>query len=223
MSTERPSPPGKPYLVPENPEQQPDVITIRWSPPASDGGAPIIGYLVEHRRTGSPHWLRASPNLAEDTELTLTGLEPGWRYQFRVTAENDIGRSDPGELSEPLTVTLQRSAASAPHFNRELQDTIALENEKVEFVVQVIATPPPKISWYKDGFEIFSSRRTKIVTDNEQSTLIIHQAALEDEGEIKCTATNRAGHVVTKANLKLEGELAKILTMKTQFSPNFGC
>lgn len=201
---DRPSPPGKPYLVPETPDQQPDFITIRWSPPASDGGAPIIGYLVEHRRTGSPHWLRASPNLAVDTEFTLTGLEPGWRYQFRVSAENDVGRSDPGELSEPLTVTLQRSAATAPHFNRELQDTIALENEKVEFTVHVIATPPPKISWYKDGFEIFSSRRTKIVTENDQSTLIIHQAALEDEGEIKCTATNRAGHVVTKANLKLE-------------------
>lgn len=88
--------------------------------------------MVEHRRTGSPHWLRASPHLAPDTEFILTGLEPGWRYQFRITAENDIGRSDPGELSEPLTVLLQRSAASAPHFNRELRDTIALENETVK-------------------------------------------------------------------------------------------
>lgn len=112
----------------------------------------------------------------------------------------------PGELSEPLTVTPQKWAASAPFFNVELQDKIGLENEKVEFKVQVIGIPPPTISWYKDGFELFSSRRTKIVTEDDRSTFIIHQAALEDEGEIKCTATNRAGHAVTKANLKLEGK-----------------
>lgn len=104
-----------------------------------------------------------------------------------------------------LTVTSQRTAATSPHFNVELQDTIALENEKVEFTVHVVAIPQAKIAWYKDGFEIFSSRRMKIVTENDQSTFIIHQAALEDEGEIKCTATNRAGHSVTKAILKLEG------------------
>lgn len=72
-------------------------------------------------------------------------------------------------------------------------------------MVQVLATPAPKIAWYKDGFELFSSRRTKIHTENETSTLIIYQAALEDEGEIKCTATNRAGHAVTKAYLRLQG------------------
>lgn len=51
---------------------------------------------------------------------------------------------------------------------------------------------------------MFSSRRTKIINENTRSTLIIHQAALMDEGEIKCCATNRAGHVVTRAMLKLE-------------------
>lgn len=66
--------------------------------------------------------------------------------------------------------------------------------------------PTPKVAWYKDGFEIFSSRRQRIVTDNDISTLIIHQAALMDEGEIKCTATNRAGHAITKARLRLEGK-----------------
>lgn len=63
---------------------------------------------MEHRRTGSPHWVRATPLLVQGTELTISGLEPGWRYQFRVSAENAVGISDPSELSEPITVTLQR-------------------------------------------------------------------------------------------------------------------
>nr|CAD7402612.1 unnamed protein product [Timema poppensis] len=201
-----PAPPGKPSLAPGTPQNQPDLVTIRWEPPINDGGAPVTGYLVEHKRTGSPHWVRATPKLVTKPELTLSGLEPGWRYQFRVSAENSAGMSEPGELSEPLTVTLYRSGVSVPHFMLELKDTTALENEKVEFLVAFRGHPTPKVSWYKDGFEIFSNRRMRVVTEEEQSSLVIFQASFTDEGEIKCTATNRAGHSITKAKLKLEGE-----------------
>ncbi|KAJ1524990.1 hypothetical protein ONE63_009841 [Megalurothrips usitatus] len=205
---ERPHPPGQPLLVPASPGAQNDVVTVRWDPPISDGGSPITGYIVEHRRTGSPHWVRATPGVVVRCQLSLSGLEPGWRYQFRVSAENAAGRSDPSAMSEPLTVTLAKGVATAPHFSKELQDTVALENEKVELTVRVTGTPAPKISWFKDGLEVFSGRRSRVVTDGEgtilTSTLLIHQAALADEGEIKCAATNRAGHAVTKAKLRLE-------------------
>jgi len=88
--------------------------------------------LIEHRRLGSPHWIRSTSGLCAFPELTLSGLEPGWRYQFRVRAQNALGFSQPSEVSEPLTVTLQRVAvACAPHFDLELKDTVALENEQV--------------------------------------------------------------------------------------------
>lgn len=243
-----PAPPGKPILIPVSTEDtQPDVVGIRWERSPSNGGSAIVGYQVEHRRMGSPYWVRSSPSLCSFPELTLSGLEPGWRYQFRVRARNGLGVSEPSALSDPLTVTLQRSAASAPRFDLELKDTVALENDQVdcpersqnkfeklnihsvkfvktfdrnekknlkkclfvnqqaEFTVNFSGTPLPKISWFKDGFEIFSSRRTRIMTENGKSQLLIHQTALNDEGEIKCTATNRAGHVGTKAKLLLEG------------------
>lgn len=169
-----------------------------------DGGSPITGYLVEHRRTGSPHWVRATPLLVPFPELTLSGLEPGWRYQFRVSAENAVGLSDPSEISEPLTVTLQRSAVTSPRFTQELKDTTALENDKVEFVTYFLGQPAPKISWFKDGFEIFSSRRIRILTESDRSVLTIHQSQLVDAGEIKCSTTNKAGHATTTATLILE-------------------
>ncbi|XP_014610181.1 PREDICTED: uncharacterized protein LOC106790044 [Polistes canadensis] len=199
-----PAPPGKPILIPGTDDTQPDVVGIRWERSPSNGGSAIVGYLVEHRRMGSAYWVRSTPGLCTFPELTLSGLEPGWRYQFRVRAQNAVGLSAPSELSDPLTVTLQRSASSAPQFDLELNDLIALENEQAEFVVKFAGNPLPKISWFKDGFEIFSSRRTRILTENGKSVLLIHQTALNDEGEIKCTATNRAGHVSTKARLILE-------------------
>lgn len=138
--------------------------------------------------------------------MSISGLEPGWRYQFRVIAENAVGYSQPSEPSDPLTVTLQRNVTpfTAPRFLSELEDFHGIENEKVEFKVRCIATPSAQISWFKDGFEIFSSRRAKIVTENDTSTLVFYQASLTDEGEIKCTATNRAGYAFTKAHLTIE-------------------
>lgn len=197
------SAPGKPLLV-HSDESDPDVVTLKWERPRTDGGSTLFGYHVEHRRTGSPQWVRSTPTLILYPEVVLSGLEPGWRYQFRVAAENAVGVSEYSELSEPLTVTLHRNAASAPQFQHELPDTTVIENEKVEFHVSLTGAPTPQISWFKDGFEVFSSRRTKIQNDPNSSTLIIHQTALTDEGEIKCTATNRIGHVATKAMLRIE-------------------
>ncbi|XP_069686559.1 muscle M-line assembly protein unc-89 [Periplaneta americana] len=201
-----PWPPGKPHLVPGSPNTQPDVVTIRWDPPPDDGGAPITGYVVEHRKTGTPHWVRSTTDLVLEPELRLSGLEPGWRYQFRVTAENAADLlSDPGELSQPLTVArAYRPATMAPQFSLDLRDTTALENEKAEFLVHYHGIPTPKVSWYKDGFEIFSSRRMRVTVESDRSSLVIFQAAFSDEGEYKCTATNRAGHKISRAKLRLE-------------------
>lgn len=188
----------------QNEDATPDVVTLKWERPRTDGGSPLYGYLVEHRRTGSPQWVRSAPTLILYPEVALSGLEPGWRYQFRVAAENAVGMSECSELSDPLTVTLQRNAVAPPRFVTDLQDCVAIENEKIEFNVTIAGTPLPQINWFKDGFEVFSSRRTKIINENNTSMLVIHQTALTDEGEIKCTATNRAGHVVTKGLLKIE-------------------
>lgn len=181
-----------------------DALAIKWDRPSTDGGSPIIGYLVEHRRIGSPSWTKATSTLIPHPELPIGNLEPGWRYQFRVFAQNVVGMSDSSLFSDPIAVSLQRNASAPPQFLTELQDKVVLESDKCEFHVNVVGTPAPQVNWYKDGFEIFSSRRTKILTELGSSTLIIHEAALTDEGEIKCTATNRTGHAVTRMQLRLE-------------------
>lgn len=44
---DRPSPPGKPALAPGSPNSQSDMVTIRWSPPDHNGGAPVTGKQLE--------------------------------------------------------------------------------------------------------------------------------------------------------------------------------
>lgn len=159
---------------------------------------------MECNRLGSADWIRTAPPVVLRPELVLTGLEPPHRYQFRVAALNAVGPSDFSELSDVLTVNADPVAARPPVFLLHLMDITVLENEKTEFRVKFEGTPHPTVAWFKDDYEIFSSRRTAIVTDETTSVLVFHQTLLSDEGEIRCTGTNRSGHAVTRARLSIE-------------------
>lgn len=153
---------------------------------------------------GAPDWIRTQPPVVLRPELVLSGLEPPHRYRFRVAALNAVGRSDYSELSDVLTVTPEPAPHRPPVFLNHLEDRTALENDKTEFRVTFAGAPPPAVAWFKDDYEIFSSRRTAISTDDTSSVLVFHQTLASDEGEIRCTATNRSGHAVTRAHLAIE-------------------
>ena len=200
----RPATPGKPDIIPILSDEEPNSITLRWAPVSHDGGAPLMGYQVECNRLGTPDWIRTSPPVVLRPELVLTGLEPPYRYQFRVAALNAVGRSEYSDISDVLTVSSDRLPHEPPLFLQHLDDLTVLENDKTEFRVAFAGMPPPTIALFKDDYEIFSSRRTAITTSESTSVLVFHQTLPSDEGEIKCTATNRSGHAVTKARLSLE-------------------
>lgn len=161
--------------------------------------------MVECNRVGSPLWVKTNPPLVLGPELILAGLDGGFGYRFRVCAQNAVGVSQPSSISDILYVTASTNAGPAPpKFRLGIDDTDSMENEKTEFKVYFDGDPTPTVAWFKDGFEIFSSRRTAILNEDDRSTLIFHQTSLNDEGEIKCTLTNRAGHAVSRARLRLQ-------------------
>lgn len=56
MFPDVPGKPGKPQAADINK----DVITIKWSPPLSNGGSAIIGYQVERREKLSGRWIQVN-------------------------------------------------------------------------------------------------------------------------------------------------------------------
>jgi large repetitive protein len=74
-----------------------DRATLQWSPPAAASAAPLTGYTVQYRRSWEMAW-RTWPVAGLATEATITGLQTGETYGFRVMASNAVGSASTAEV-----------------------------------------------------------------------------------------------------------------------------
>uniref|UniRef100_A0A3B3R4Y6 Immunoglobulin superfamily member 22 n=1 Tax=Paramormyrops kingsleyae TaxID=1676925 RepID=A0A3B3R4Y6_9TELE len=86
-----------------------DTAMVTWSPPAQDGGAPVLGYIIERRKKGSNMWVPVMDGLVEDME-----------YEFRVVSVN---RAGPGVPSSSSNSVLAKDPVRAPGLVKDLHVT----------------------------------------------------------------------------------------------------
>lgn len=77
-------------------------VALAWSRPKDDGGSAINGYFVEYKEVSMETWIRHETKITS-TMFTLHGLTPDMDYQFRIVAVNNIGESEAGAASDPVT------------------------------------------------------------------------------------------------------------------------
>lgn len=87
---------------------------LTWSAPASNGGLPVLDYIVEHRAAGAATWTTFADGVSAATSGTVTGLTNGVTYTFRVTAKNSFGSSAASAESSPVVVLGLPGVPSAP-------------------------------------------------------------------------------------------------------------
>nr|KAG5709145.1 hypothetical protein BaRGS_028601 [Batillaria attramentaria] len=88
-------------MGPPSPPQGPlDVVDIfadrcalLWDKPKEDGGAPVTHYIVEKMDLEKGEWEKVCET--EDMEIDVSDLVTGHKYQFRVSAVNSEGVSEP--------------------------------------------------------------------------------------------------------------------------------
>lgn len=81
-------------------------ISLSWKAPDSDGGSPIIDYVLLYSFDGST-WSRVLEDVSTETHSTVQRLS-NTPYQFRIAAENQIGigpYTDPTNPGMPFTLT----------------------------------------------------------------------------------------------------------------------
>jgi large repetitive protein len=76
-------------------------VALSWTAPVSDGGSPVLYYVVQSFKEGGSLWTTFSSGVSlVANDATVTGLTNGSRYKFRVAAVNAAG---PGAYFEDLT------------------------------------------------------------------------------------------------------------------------
>ena len=91
-TTQDPDTPGPPRSL--SAEAGDGVVTLSWSPPASNGGASVTEYEYRYRETensgGFGSW-QSAPRGGQAREATVDQLTNGTRYTFEVRARNSEG------------------------------------------------------------------------------------------------------------------------------------
>jgi len=92
------TPPTQPPSILAEPNNK--AVTLKWQPPADNGGDPISGYQVTAFKNGSPA-AGATFNSATTTEV-MTNLSNGASFTFQVQASNGAGMSPLSPLSNAV-------------------------------------------------------------------------------------------------------------------------
>ena len=79
-----------------------DSVLLSWKAPLNDGGSSVTQYVVEKLEPPMTKWIRCC--VTRFTHCAVENLSATKQYQFRVSAENLNGRSQPCEPSSECRV-----------------------------------------------------------------------------------------------------------------------
>ncbi|XP_041647361.1 myosin-binding protein C, cardiac-type isoform X3 [Cheilinus undulatus] len=79
-----------------------DSCVVQWDPPVFDGGQPVIGYVLERKKTKSYRWMRLNFDPYPETTYEAKRMIEGVMYEMRVYAVNSIGMSRHSLASQPF-------------------------------------------------------------------------------------------------------------------------
>ena len=93
-----------------------------------------------------------------------------------------------------------------------------IEGESVTLECHISGYPSPKVTWYREDYQIESSIDFQITFQSGIARLMIREAFAEDSGRFTCTAVNEAGTVSTSCYLAVQGRWSHPHWPSTHFS-----
>ncbi|CAF0814387.1 unnamed protein product [Rotaria sordida] len=166
---------------------------IQWTPPSSDGGTPLTGYIVERRLQGAARWSKVTKLIipSDTTQIKAEELIEGSEYEFRVIACNKVGQSEPSAPSRTIVAKNPFDKPGAP-FDLTIN---AIGNEWIELSWQ----PPIKdggspITGYVIERRTASNYKWHAPTEPfEGTTKKLHSLHTGHKYEFRVRAQNLAG------------------------------
>ncbi|CAF0818885.1 unnamed protein product [Didymodactylos carnosus] len=137
--------------------------------------------------------------------LTVNRVDLTDGGQFKVVATNKDGTTSTSCL---VDVVMKPKIESKP------QDTNVVIDEQAILSVKLSGVPKPKVEWLKNGVPVnVDNKRIQAIEKDDQYSLVINNAVLDDKAAYTLKATNKAGEIESpKLNLNVTAILPKVKT-----------
>ena len=114
-----------------------------------------------------------------------------------------VAKNREGEAAIEIPLKVKTGANEPPEILEPLKTYVVREGETVVLSTQIVGTPTPKVTWFKDGKPLKKELTPK--EDGDTHTLTLIQPQLSEAGDYSCVAKNDLGTAETKASLIVEG------------------
>nr|CAB3264547.1 obscurin [Phallusia mammillata] len=174
-------------------------VRVSWQPTASDD----VEYVIEAFSDKSKEWKEVGVASAKAGQFTVTGLEPGTSYTFRMKAQNQAGMGVSCDSSQQIMIP------SKTYIVQGLDDIAIMESETARFNVQ-LSSAACGGNWFLNGLKLSQRGETcQLMTSGCAHSLVMRNLTKTGSATVQFVTSD--GKLMTSAQLMVKGKSLSVV------------